>query len=305
MHLIQKLKPSHIRLIVKIAEVQKLQIAADALAMSQPAASRILKEIEAEVGGPLFLRHARGMDVTEVGEAFLRHARVILSQLESLQTEVDQLNAGARGKVSVGSVTGPAVSCLVPAVEALKRAAPDVRVSIEIGPSSRLVRGIEEEQFDFVLGRLPTGYASSELELLPGRKEDVDLLVQKDHPLADRKIVLLDEARHYEWVIQDRGSPIRTAVEAAFHDLGLPPPDNVTDSSSLLVSMALLRNGAVISPQTREVAGVLMDENFGSRIKALRIPTNIHVPTFYVIKNRHREMNRAGQLMLDEVLRRL
>ncbi|MEZ5771689.1 MAG: LysR family transcriptional regulator [Defluviimonas denitrificans] len=69
MALSRKLKPAHLRLILKIAETGQLQMAATALAMSQPAASRILNEIEVEAGTPLFLRHAKGMEPTQAGSA--------------------------------------------------------------------------------------------------------------------------------------------------------------------------------------------------------------------------------------------
>jgi DNA-binding transcriptional LysR family regulator len=305
MHLIHRLKLNHIRLIVKIAEVQKLQFAANSMGMSQPAASRILKEIEADIGAPLFVRQARGMEVSELGKAFLRHARVILSQLDSLETEIADLNAGDRGEIAVGSVTGPAVSNLVPAVEALKRAAPGVRVSIEIGPSYSLLRGLEEGQFDFVLGRLPHAYDGSEFDLLPGRQEDVVLMAHDTHPLAGQHRVTLAQVQNYEWVIQDRGTPIRKAVEGAFYALGLRPPANVTNSSSLLVALAMLRNRTIITPQTREVAELLTDDNIGSRICVLPLADSIRVPVFYAIKNRHRQMNRIGQGLLDDVLRRM
>ncbi len=77
MTLAQRLKAPHLRLILKIAETGQLQIAASTLAMSQPAASRILAEIEAGTGSPLFVRHPKGMEPTPVGEAFVKHARAI------------------------------------------------------------------------------------------------------------------------------------------------------------------------------------------------------------------------------------
>ena len=113
--LTRRLKPTHLRLILEIARLRKLQLAAQHVGMTQPAASRILSEIEAQVGAALFIRHRRWMEPTAIGAAFLRHARVVLNELASLETEVRNLNAGLAGSVRVGSVTGPAVGVLVPA----------------------------------------------------------------------------------------------------------------------------------------------------------------------------------------------
>ena len=109
MSLARRLKPSHLNLVVKIAETGKLQSAAAALAMSQPAASRLLSEIEAQAGTALFERHAKGMVPTPVGAAFVHHAQSILYGYDSLATEVADLKTGTvrpfvSGRTTVGHV---------------------------------------------------------------------------------------------------------------------------------------------------------------------------------------------------------
>lgn len=64
------LKPAQLRLIHQIAIHRQLQLAAEALAMTQPAASRMLAEVERQVGAPLFLRLPKGMEPTEIGSTF-------------------------------------------------------------------------------------------------------------------------------------------------------------------------------------------------------------------------------------------
>ncbi len=79
---LQQLNLKHLRLIAAIAEHQQLSIAAQALAVTQPAASRTLAEAEARVGVPLFERHAKGMLPTDAGEGLARRARNILDEFE-------------------------------------------------------------------------------------------------------------------------------------------------------------------------------------------------------------------------------
>ena len=64
MDLSRRLKPNHLKLIDEIAKKQKLQLAAEALSISQPAASRMLADIETNMGTPLFVRHPRWMELT-------------------------------------------------------------------------------------------------------------------------------------------------------------------------------------------------------------------------------------------------
>ena len=104
------LKPAQLRLIQQIAEHGQLQLAAETVGMTQPAASRMLAEAESLIGAQLFIRQPKGMEPTEIGRAVLRRANAILREMFSLAADVSALRSGAGGAVRVGAVTGPAVS---------------------------------------------------------------------------------------------------------------------------------------------------------------------------------------------------
>lgn len=305
MDLIKRLKPTHLRLIHEIARRQKLQLAAEALAMSQPAASRMLADIEAEAGAALFIRHPRWMEPTPVGEAFLRHIRVILWEIETLQTEVENISGGQAGEIRVGAVTGPAMGFLMPALRRIKADSPDIEATIEVGPSAQLVRGLREGRFDFIIARLPPDQDSSDFHVYPARAENVALLVRDSHPLAGETGLPLEAVTGYEWVMQERGSPIRQAVEARFLQAGVAAPANVSNSSSLLVVLSLIAFSDVISPQSREVAEILTGPSLGARLVALDLAETITVSPYFILANRGHQLPRATERVLEEVLRRL
>jgi DNA-binding transcriptional LysR family regulator len=300
--LIQRLKPSHLRLICAVHDHGKLQLAADTVGMSQPAASRMLSEIEADVGSPLFERLPRGMLATPIGAAFVRHARFILAEVDTLATEVAKLQDGTAGAVRVGAVTGPAVGALVPALVALRAEMPDIQPTIEVSPSVTLVRGLEEGRFDFVLARVGADNDIRAFHAHPGRTETVSLIASASHPLAG-KTVSLEETLPYEFVIQEPGSPIRTALENAFLANRLRTPVQVTNSSSLLIALNIIADSTAISPQTREVAQILTRIAPGLTIIETEEP--IVVSSFLVLQVRHRELSPVAQRLLTEVLRRL
>lgn len=298
----QRLKPSHLRLIRAIHDHRKLQVAADAVGMSQPAASRVLAEIETDLGGRLFERLPKGMEPTPIGAAFVRHARVILGEVDALATEIAQLQGGSAGAVRVGAVTGPAVGVLVPALMALRVDMPDIQPTIEVGPSVTLIRGLEEGHFDFVLARVGAGNDVRAFHAYPGRTEDVCLLSRADHPLANRK-VSLSETFPYEFVIQEPGSPIRTALETAFLENRLGTPVRVTNSSSLLVALNIVSETDAISPQTREVAQLLT--RITPELAIIETHEDIVVSSYLILQLRHRELTPVAQRFLDQVLRRM
>lgn len=305
MDFVRRLKPTHLRLLLKINEVGQLQIAAQAVAMSQPAASRILADVEKEAGTALFHRLPKGMEPTPVGEAFMRHARVIIAELESLEKEVRDLTTGLGGEVRIGTVTGPAVGIVLPVLQKLRDQAPDVSVTIEVGPSTTLVRGLEEGRFDFIVARIPADQDSREFMVHPGRTETVRLLVRDTHPVAGKTGLRLADLTDYDWVIQERGSPIRQAVEDAYHATGIAVPQRVINSSSLLVVESLLSTTDVIAPQSKEVTELLTGTNFGARLSTLELETKILVPPYFIIRLRNRQLPRAAAQFFEEVLKAL
>jgi DNA-binding transcriptional LysR family regulator len=303
--LARKLKPPYLRLVLKIAETGQLQIAAASQGISQPAASRILTEIETEAGTPLFHRHAKGMALTPAGATFVKHGRAILTELDNLDTEMTNMKSGLGGEVRVGSVTGPAVRCLVPAIRQIKESTPGIEPTIDVGPSVELVRGLEEGRFDFILARLPPEYDSRAFRLTPARGEVVSLLIGGSHPLAGRPSVSLGELAGYEWVIQERGSPIRSAVEQAFHAAGVPVPGNITNTSSLLIMLAVLESSLAIATLSEEVAGLLTRSTLGFRFEALKLIESVTVPPYFIIQNRSQQLSRAAERVLEKVVKAL
>jgi len=299
------LKHSHVRLLIQIAETGKLQSAAEALAISQPAASRILSDLETQAGGALFRRHPKGMEPTPVGAVFLKRARVILSEFESLEAEIDDAKAGRAGKIRVGSVSGPTVGCLVPAIRHVKTISPKIEATIEVGTSAELFRGLQEGRFDFIIARPPPSYDTLGYRVMPARGEVVSLVVNPDHPLAHRQGLQLGDLADYEWVVQERGSPIRTAVEQAFHAQDLPTPANITNSSSLLVVLAMVKHSPAIASLAHEVAELVTQPANSDAPVILKLETPISVTPYFVMYDRNRQFSPSAELVLQEVIARL
>lgn len=289
------LKLSHLRLIAAIAEHGRLQTAAEALALTQPAASRALAEIERMLGAKLFERRARGMTPTLVGEALARRAQAMTVEMAALAREVEELRGGRGGLVRVGAVTGPAVSCLAPALRRLRAEAPEVEAQVEVAPSGVLVRGLEAGAFDFVIGRLLPESDRRAYRLAPGRAEVVRFVTRRAHPLAQAKGLSLRALAGGEWVIQERGTPVRQAVEEALAKAGAPPLQRVTATSSLLVMMAILSESDAAAPMAEEVARLLSSSSGVGGFVTLDLVERIEVPSYHVIEARGRRLSPAAQ----------
>ena len=85
----------------------------------------------------------------------------------------------------------------------------------------------------------------------------------------------------------------------------MPVPSGITNSSSLLVMLALLENSAVIAPVAEEVAALLTRPGIGARLRRLDVDRPIAVTPYFIIRNRARQFSTAVDRVLTEVLARL
>ena len=301
----RRLKSTHLRLVMQVALTGKLQAAAEEIALSQPAASRMLAEIEKLVGAALFTRHAKGMVPTPIGEAVVRHARQILQDLDKLDMDVAQIASGRAGSVRIGTVTGPAVGLVVPVVRAMREEAPEVGFTIEVAPSTTLMRGLDEGIFDFVVARPAQEYHRQSYHIHPATREVVSMLVYEDHPMAKQKAIRLKELREFDWIMQDHGTPIRAAVETAFLTNRVLMPSQITNTSSLLVALALLKQSTAVAPQSQEVVELLTDSALDMNVVRLDIVEDIFVSPYFVIARADRELSPLAEHAILETTRKI
>jgi DNA-binding transcriptional LysR family regulator len=300
----QMLKPVQLRLVQEIATHGQLQLAAEAVGMTQPAASRALAEVERHFGSPLFVRQPRGMTPTEIGLSVLRRAQVILRELRSISTDVEALRSGFAGAVSVGAVTGPAVSDLIPAIREVKKVAPEADITVEVMPSRDLLRRLTEGEMDFVLARILPEFDSRDFEILPMRDEKVSFVVRADHPLARAPSVTLTELSTAEWIMQQHGAPIREATVAAFAHVGLPEPRNVINSPSMLLSIAYLAQSEAVAPISEEVASLLMAPPINAGFAVLNVPHDVRVSPYYLLNLRRHPLTPLALQLRERLIRR-
>src|SRR5271154_2104287 len=143
-----RLKLPHLRLIAAIEETGMISAAAQALNMSQPAASRMIGEMEALLDARLCERLSRGVRLTPLGQALARQARSVLLQLAQAEQEFDDLRAGRRGVVSLGAVTAPAIDLAAPAMKQIRAEATAIEVNIKIDNSNVLARELLASRLD-------------------------------------------------------------------------------------------------------------------------------------------------------------
>ena len=300
-----KLLPKHFRLIRAIADQRQLSIAARRLSMTQPAASRMLAEIERIVGSPIFERHPKGMQTTPIGEVLARRATGVLFGIDETLREIDSFKSGKTGSVRVGAVTGAAVAFVVPALQALKGETRGADIRLEVAPSATLIASLLAGDYDFVLSRLPPEIDPRQFDISRGRAEDIVFLARPEHRLAGKTQLSLADLAGCTWIIQPPGTPMRQAVEDAYLSYEAALPQEIIITTSLLVMIACLSSSDAISPISREVADLIGATMHGGRLTTLDVRESIVVAPYHVISRKDQNISPLAQKLRGFVLRAL
>jgi len=296
-----RLKLRHLQLLAALDETRNLNRAAQALGITQPAASKLLAEIERMVGLPVFERRPRGLAPNAQGEVLLRRARSVLVELEQAAEELNALRDGSGGQVALGTVTAPAVDTVVRAVEAVQRALPSLQVTVTVDTSPPLVARLLEGRLDIALARLPPDADASILDYREVAEEAVCFLVLEGHPLLGQASVPLRALLDYGWVLQTPGTLLRQEVDALFLRHNLPFPTRVLNTDSVLLGLAALTQGTSICAVTASVATLLEPGGRFRRLPPLEEAPHFAVQPFGLIRSRVRPLSPAAARLYDQI----
>jgi len=248
--LARRLRLQQLMLFEQVRASGSLLAAAGELAMTQPAISKSLHELESQVGGPLFVRGKRGVVLTELGRRFEPHAASMLAELRQLAETLNATQAGTRGQVVVGTLISASAALLPAAIERLRRDAPDVVVTVRVGPNTLLFPLLARGELDVVVGALPgaTAVAGAERARLasqPLYEEALRVVVGAQHPLARRRKLALAELMGLDWIVPTPDSMAWPSVRAFFGATGLPA--RRIESVSILTNLALLASSPMVA----------------------------------------------------------
>ena len=182
----------HIRYFVAVAESRSLKLAAEEkLHTTQPSLSRQIRDLEREVGTPLFLRSARGVELTPAGRVFLDHARVMLAQAEAALQSTRHVAHPAKPSFAVGFMIGHDSTWLPETLRLLRDELPNIRVMISTQNSPQLAAALSQGTLDVAFLRRGDGLPGLDYELLV--EEPLEVFLPKNHPLAARKAINIHE----------------------------------------------------------------------------------------------------------------
>ena len=291
------LKTRQLALLVRLDEERSLVRAAATAGLTQPAASKLLRQIESALDVKLFDRHARGMTPTCYGEILVRHARLALSELGLAREEIVALKSGLSGKAAIGTVLSPGTNLVPMAVVRMKQHYPGILASVEIGPSKELVRKLLQGDLDMVVGRVIDCTHADELVYEPlAADEPHAVIARAQHPLAGRQELQLEHLIEQPWILPPAGSLVRDKLTDMFVQHGLSRPTNIIETDCLPMITSLLQHSNMVVALPEEAvqscckAGILT-------VLVRNLPLSLGA--FGLITRRHHKLSPGAQVMLS------
>jgi len=238
--IVGRLHAKQLRLLAALGDHGSLLNAAREVSMSQPGASKALREIESIFGVELFVRTNRGLEPNAAGHCLVRYARLFQSDMAHLRDELLDVLRGYGGRVSAGTIMG-AVPFLTDAVNCLLAEQPQMSIEVLEDTSATLLGLLDEGRIDLALcrtsvSRSPELYATTVVQ-----EETLAVIASVAHRLARAEQLTLADLEGAHWIAYRANMPIRRLLEREFHDAGLRMPVHLVETTSAFTTMSLLQ----------------------------------------------------------------
>ena len=240
---------------IEIARQRHFTRAAERLHMAQPALSQQMKNLEAELGTPLFIRGKKETQLTAAGKALLPRAEALLAQAEAARAAVSDVAQVRGGKLIVAAIPSVCAGLLPDLLHAFGRKHPGVKLQLIEDSSERVAASVESGHADLGFLQLPASKAAFESRVLI--TEPFVALVAASHALANEKEIPLKQLAGESFIFykgRARDSALEACRKAGFE------PHIACESGELETIRALVaaRVGIAIVP---ELATTLLPKN--------------------------------------------
>jgi DNA-binding transcriptional LysR family regulator len=297
-----RLRTRQLLLVAHLGREGHLGRAAATMGISQPAATRLLQEMEDTLGSALFLRGARGMQPTAGGEVLLRYARQVLNDFGAARRELAALAAGLHGTLRVGSVPSALPPLVAPVLAQFKARHGRVAVAIEVATSDVMLVQLGRGEVDLMLGRLLEGHHDDEHEAVPVLDEAQVVVARQAHPLgAGEGALTMRELARWPWVVQPPGSPQAGRFTSMMREAGVHRRLDITETASTIATTAMLEASDMLAVMPASLAGHYARLGV---LRTLPIALPLRVPDVHLVWRRARELSAPAAAFRDMVLAR-
>lgn len=294
----RRLKLRDLHILSVVVQWGSMAKAASHLAMSQPAVSESIANLESTLGVRLLDRSPRGIEPTFYAHALLRRGDVVFDELRQGVKEIEFLANPKVGEIRVASGDTGAAGLLAPAIDGLLRSYPDVFVRVATASAEPLeYPELRERKVDVVLARISRAFAHADLAVEILFDDPPRVVVGALSPWARRRKVALADLVNERWTLTS-DHVIHDLVSDAFRAKGLVAPKETVTASSMLLRSRLLATGRYL---TVLPDSVLRYNAKRWSLKALPVDLDMKPMCVTLITLRQRTVSPVVRLFIEQV----
>ena len=292
------MKLDQLRNLVAVGRAGSVRQAARDLNLSQPAVTKSIKLLEAELGCELLHRLSHSVIPTQSGEALIRRAQLIEAELDNAINEIENIEGVTTGEISVSASPTVAIDLMPRAILNLKASRPKVSVHIEELVYPHVIPAVRSGEVDVAVCLMPEIPAIGDLEINVLVEDVLTPAVRADHPLIKEPELRLEDLLSEDWVVFGRRGESRDVYEQTFRLNGLEPPQSTIDCTSFTCALALVEKSDYIVLVPKQI---FADRPQAWPITAINLQTPMQPWTIAAITRSNTVMSAASKAFLEEL----
>jgi DNA-binding transcriptional LysR family regulator len=281
----QRLRLNDLHVFLTVAEAGSMVNAAERLAISQPAVSKAIADLEHTIGRRLLDRTPQGVEVTAYGRALFKRGISAFDELRQGVKDIEFLTSATAGEVMVGCSEFIAAGFLTQVIDSFSRSYPSVIVSVfaarNMWPECSLLR---DRNVDLLIGRVTNPFAAEDLDINVAFEDRLFVVSGEKNRWARRRRIELSELAFEQWLLSPDAA-FTQMLEEAFEACDLQPPEASVKTYSIHQRISLLRTQRFVSALAGSVVR-FNAEPFSLRVLPVHFPARPWPVAIIKLKNR-------------------
>jgi DNA-binding transcriptional LysR family regulator len=293
----RRLRIRDLHILSTVVKCGSMGKAAQQLAMTQPAVSGAIANLEHVLRVRLLDRNPRGIAPTFYAEALLRRAATVFDELKQSTRDIEFLADPTTGLVNVGCAESFMAGLVPGIIEKLSREYPKVVVHADYAEHvTTEFRELRERSVDLIIGRISQPFASEDLEVEPLYEETYHVVVSARSPWARRRKISLADLADEPWIHMPPDNVISVLIARAFQKQHLDVPQGRAASLSMHLRCHLAANAGFVTIMPHSMLRFNADR---WNLKALPIDLGIRARYVAIITLKHRTLSPVVQLFIN------
>jgi DNA-binding transcriptional LysR family regulator len=245
--ILHRLKLRELRILLAITQAGSMAKAAVRLAISQPAVSRAIADMESTLGVSLLNRNAQGVEPTPYGRALIARGIAVFDELRQGVKEIELIADPQAGEVRIGGTPATAVGIVAAVIDRLSRKYPRISFHVVTGEAAVLYRELRERNVDLVIARMFSPFAGEDIETETLYQDQMVVVAATTNPWTRRRKVEFAELANELWALLPPDTRLGSVILGAFVANGVKAPRVTVTTSSGHLRETLLATGRFLT----------------------------------------------------------